>query len=122
VKRVSRRIRELLVVSLVLGAVVVGASPAHADRCQPEELVLGPGNGPMAEGDSPLCAVLDYYVYPFVCPGPQQPLASCLANPNPDPTYRPPLVPPYRPNAFRAYCNAYLWTFKQLGQTATCNY
>lgn len=40
------------------------APPAHADRCQPEELVLGPGNSPMDEEDSPVCTVMLGIVYP----------------------------------------------------------
>lgn len=119
----GNRLRGILVVSLLVGGLIGGSAPAaRADRCQPEEFVFGAGNGPMAEADSPVCAVLDNYVYPFVCPGGTQPLATCLQNIDPDPTYRPPLVPPYNPDAFRIYCNAYLWTFQRLGQTATCTF
>jgi hypothetical protein len=119
----KKKLRAMLVVTLLVGGLIGTSAPAaHADRCQPEELVVGAGNGPMAEGDSPICVVLDNYVYPFVCAGGTRPLLSCLQNPNPDPSYRPPLIPYYQPNAFRIYCNAYLWTWDRVGQTATCNY
>ena len=86
-------------------------SPAHADRCQPEELVLGPNTSPIDERDQPACAVLFFYVYPFICSqsGSQPPptLANCLQNIRLNPGYRPPLVPPYSPNVGRAFCNLY---------------
>lgn len=46
------------------GLSVAQAEPARADRCQPEELVLGSGNSPYREEDSPICYVMLGYVYP----------------------------------------------------------
>lgn len=58
-------------VSVAFVLPVAVASPAAADRCQPEELVLGSGNAPYQESDSPVCAVMDGVVYPAVnCPPP----------------------------------------------------
>lgn len=54
------------------------ASPAHADRRQPEEIVLGPGNSPLGNDTSPLCPILDGTVYPALgCTGT---LAQCVTN------------------------------------------
>lgn len=43
---------------------VAPAQPAHADRCQPEEFVLGSGNSPYGEDDSAFCDVMIGQVYP----------------------------------------------------------
>ncbi len=61
--------RAAAVVALLLAAAATlllgpAAQPAQADRCQPEEIVLGNGNSPMQEEDSPVCWVMLPYVYP----------------------------------------------------------
>jgi hypothetical protein len=91
---------------------LAATTPAHADRCEPEELVLGPNTSPIDERDHPLCAVLFNYVYPFICTGPngEQPpptLLQCVQNLRINPGYRPPVIPPYSPNVGRAFCNLY---------------
>lgn len=91
---------------------LAGTSPAHADRCEPEELVLGPNTSPIDERDQPLCTVMFSYVYPFLCTGPngEQPpptLLQCTQNVRLNPGYRPPVIPPYSPNVGRAFCNLY---------------
>lgn len=62
----SMRIGVALCLSALFTAVLaVGVPrPAHADRCQPEELVLGSGNAPYREEDSPVCTVMLGVVYP----------------------------------------------------------
>lgn len=84
-------------------------SPAYADRCEPEELVLGPNSSPIDERDSPACTVLFAYVYPFICsPDGQAPPVGLLACPTSlsiNPNYRPPLIPPYNPDTGRLTCN-----------------
>lgn len=119
----TRRVGLVVLLGLLFSSLLLAApNTASADRCQPEELILvEPGEGPMDERDSPICAVTDYYVYPFICDEPR-PLMDCLSNLQIDDEYRPPLIPPYRPNAFRIYCNAYEWTWQQLGQTAACQF
>lgn len=59
----------LLVVGGLVFVTAVAASlalsaPASADRCQPEELVTGPGTSPIPEEQDPRCAVMDGFVYP----------------------------------------------------------
>lgn len=85
---------------------------AHADRCEPEELALGPNTSPIDERDQPVCTVMFFYVYPFVCTGPNgelppPTLLQCTQNVALNPGYRPPLIPPYNPNVGRAFCNLY---------------
>jgi hypothetical protein len=81
------------------------AGTAHADRCEPEELVLGPGTSPIDERDNPVCFVLVNYTYGFVCDDPTT-LNTCLQSVNPDPSYRPNPVF-YQPDPNRIYCNLY---------------
>lgn len=52
--------------ALLLGLMLIWgpAQPAHADRCQPEELVIGSGNSPYAEESSYFCDVMLGTVYP----------------------------------------------------------
>lgn len=97
----------------------VGVGEARADRCQPSEIVIGGGTAPIDERDDPICAVMDQYVYPFVCPSPSpQPLLpNCVQNIDPNPNYRPPLVPQYNPDPGRIYCN--LYKFAVPGGTCT---
>ncbi|HVL39602.1 MAG TPA: hypothetical protein VM328_09455 [Fimbriimonadaceae bacterium] len=92
-----------------IGVVVATSGEARADRCQPTEIVTGSGTAPIDERDDPVCAVMDQYVYPFVCPSPaKQPLLpNCIQNVDPNPNYRPPLVPQYNPDLGRIYCNLY---------------
>ena len=92
-------------------------TPAHADRCQPEELVLGPGTSPVDERDNPVCVVLLQYVYPAVCRD-YVTAPRCLQSIALNPGYRPPLIPAYNPNPGRIYCNLYLW----VNSSGTCTY
>ncbi len=63
----SRRIVLLLITLASLAyAVSLGAvaEPAMADRCQPEELVLGPGNSPLGHDDTdPRCPIMQAALY-----------------------------------------------------------
>ncbi len=64
---------------------LAATTSAHADRCEPEELVLGPNTSPIDERDQPLCTVMFSYVYPFLCTGPNgetppPTLPQCLQN------------------------------------------
>jgi hypothetical protein len=65
---VPRQLRQALTVLAAAAVTVVlpiaVASPAAADRCQPEELVIGSGNSPYEEEDSPFCDVMLGTVYP----------------------------------------------------------
>lgn len=109
-RKKANKLRGALVVSLLVGGVIGTSAPAaHADRCQPSEIVIGGGTAPVDERDDPVCAVADQYVYPFVCPSPSpQPLLpNCVQNIDPNPNYRPPLVPQYNPDLGRIYCNLY---------------
>lgn len=66
-----------MLLAVLIGGAVASAQPAHADRCQPEELL---GYNPLIpEGDSPVCQVLIDQVYPAVCAGTAT-LAQCTAN------------------------------------------
>lgn len=105
---------KLLAVALLAPALAAGisassATPALADRCEPEELVLGPNTSPIDERDNPVCAATFFYVYPFVCASdgnnPPPTLLQCPRQVQLNPTYVPPLVPPYNPNVGRAACN-----------------
>lgn len=87
---------------------VTTAEPAYADRCEPEELVLGPGTSPIDERDHPLCYVLINYVYPQVCDD-YTTLATCLGSFNPQPSV--PNYTPYNPDPYRIYCNAFEFAF-----------
>lgn len=111
VNRRLSRLSLLLMLTLIATATMFSLSPgeARADRCQPSEIVIGGGTAPVDERDDPVCAVADQYVYPFVCPSPSpQPLLpNCVQNIDPDPNYRPPLVPQYNPDLGRIYCNLY---------------
>jgi hypothetical protein len=104
--------RQLVVLAMLLALLasfaLFNASPAAADRCQPEELVIG--SSPIDERDNPVCAVLIYQVYPFLCDD-STTLLRCLGSINPDPTYEPPLVPPYDPQADRIVCNTLGFVF-----------
>lgn len=68
----------ILTVGLML-VFTVGAEPAHADRCQPEELVTGSGSSPIPESADPKCPVMDELVYPLVgCPPAPATLPDCV--------------------------------------------
>ncbi len=122
----ARRTAIAVAVTLVAGSfLVLTPAPAHADRCQPEELIPGFGTSPIDERDTPVCFVMDTWVYPFLCrnatnPNPQ----NCINNLDPDLNNPPDLtqVTNYRPNVFRVYCNLYVWTWARAGQTATCQF
>lgn len=94
-----------LLVPLTLGA----STPAYADRCEPEELVLGAGTSPIDERDSPVCYVLLNYTYGFIC-NDFTTLNTCLQSRDPDPNYRPSIVF-YQPDPNRIYCNLFLFVF-----------
>lgn len=83
------------------------AGTAHADRCQPEELVFGAGSSPIDERDHPGCVVLINYVYPLVCDN-FTTLATCMQSISPNPGYRPGLVL-YQPDPNRVYCGLYTY-------------
>lgn len=75
----GRRISAVLaLLTLLLVSVVsLGASPAAADRCQPEELIGQPGIIP--EAYNPVCLAMDEVVYPILgCPLPTT-LMGCAA-------------------------------------------
>lgn len=108
----GKTVRLLGALAVLSGAmVVVAPSPAHADRCQPEELTpIGPGGSPVDERDNPVCVALDTYVYPLICPDNQpKPLGACLQTLRLNPSYRPPLFPTYQPDVGRIYCG--IWNF-----------
>ena len=67
-KRWTRFIVVTSLVPLALSATFIGAPPAHADRCEPTELVVrivDPSyEEPIDEEDKPWCVVLINYVYP----------------------------------------------------------
>ena len=100
----------------------VAPTAAHADRCEPEELVLGADTSPIDERDNPACTVLFNYVYPFVCEGdtpgeqPSDTILVCAQNLRLNPTYVPPLIPPYSPDFGRLTCNL----IKFASPSATC--
>jgi hypothetical protein len=64
---VVRRILSLALMLTALALALAGgpaADVAHADRCQPEELVLGPGNSPLGpDSGDPRCPVMQAVVY-----------------------------------------------------------
>lgn len=102
---------KLAAITLVAASGLMGftATPALADRCEPEELVLGPDSSPIHEDDNPACTVLFFYVYPFVCSptgeAPPPGLLQCPTSIDLNPNYRPPVVPPYDPDTGRLPCN-----------------
>jgi hypothetical protein len=49
---------------LVAAAATPATDVALADRCQPEEIVTGPGTSPIPESSDPRCPIMDAYVYP----------------------------------------------------------
>jgi hypothetical protein len=81
------------------------AGPAHADRCEPEELVLGAGTSPINENDNPVCWATINYVYPFICDD-FTTAVTCAGSISPNPNYRPDLVF-FQPDPNRLYCGLY---------------
>lgn len=71
----------LLLTSLLL----IEASPAHADRCQPEELVTGPGSAPIPESADPKCPAFNEFVYPLVGCEETPTFAKCMSQVQADP-------------------------------------
>lgn len=118
------QVARLSALTLLAAAALMGASAtaAHADRCEPEEIVLGPDSSPIHEDDNPACTVLFFYVYPFVCSesgaAPPPGLLSCPSNIFLNPNYQPPLIPPYNPDTGRLVCNLILFALP----TATCTF
>jgi hypothetical protein len=120
----------LTLVGMTAAFLVGFGAPAQANNCQPDEFVFGEDGGPYDKRDSAFCFVMDTWVYPFVCPdgdanGDQNGEISpgeCAANVDPD-LGNPPnpmQITQFRPNAFRIYCNAYLWIWEQLDEPAVC--
>ncbi len=109
----KKRFSALILLGIMASTLVMASpTPAHADRCQPEEFLLGPGGSPMDERDNPVCAILDQYVYPVLCPDPpKQTLVACLQNLNPSPQNASLQPPSYRPNYGRIYCGLYRFAF-----------
>lgn len=114
--RPRRRHAIPLIAALMLTAAgAVAPTAAYADRCEPEEIVLGPNTSAIDERDNPACTVLFFYVYPFICAtdGNNPPARlvganSCTSNIQLRPAYVPPVIPPYNPNAGRLVCNLIL--------------
>jgi hypothetical protein len=114
--RPRRRHAIPLIAALMLTAAgAVAPTAAYADRCEPEEIVLGPDTSPIDERDNPVCTAFFFYVYPFICSPNGVPPATligangCTSNISLRPTYVPPLIPPYSPNAGRLVCNLVLY-------------
>lgn len=119
-----------MVLGIVAAASVslVPATPAHANNCQPEELVFGEGNSAIGKTDSPVCFVFETWMYPFLCPnadpngnGETDPI-ECSMNLSPRLQNLPNLgqVTQYQPNANRIVCSAVNFTFARLGLTGGC--
>lgn len=104
--------------AVVATTLLLPATPAAADRCQPEELVLGPGTSPVDERDNPVCVVLLQYVYPFLCSD-FTTLPRCVQSLDPNTGYRPPLVPAYDPDQSRVWCRAFLFAMPSGACTQT---
>lgn len=112
-----RLLAPIITASLLTGfGAIVAPAPAFADRCEPEEIVLGPNTSPIHEDDNPACTALFFYVYPFICaddgynPPPTLIGANgCTSNLRLRPTYVPPLIPPYNPQVGRLVCNLILY-------------
>lgn len=110
----TKRFSTLILLGIMTSTLLVASpTPAHADRCQPEEFVLGPGGSPMDERDNPVCAVLDQYVYPVLCPGGTTPksLVRCIQTLNPRPDNANINPPQYNPDYGRIYCGFYRFAF-----------
>lgn len=115
--RPSRRHALPLIAALLLSvAGVFAPTAAHADRCEPEEIALGPDTSPIDERDNPVCTAMFFYVYPFICAtdgnNPPRTLLGangCTSNIRLQPTYVPPIIPPYNPNIGRLVCNLVLY-------------
>lgn len=92
---VRKLLTALLAVSVALVVPIAAAGPASADRCQPEELVLGPGNAPLPEDATPVCAVMNDVVYPTVGCNATPTLIACVnkLTPNPVPDVSNPIPP-----------------------------
>jgi hypothetical protein len=82
---VRKILTALLAVSVALVVPIAAAGPAAADRCQPEELVLGPGNAPLPENATPVCAVMNNVVYPTVGCKQTPTLIACVNKLTPNP-------------------------------------
>lgn len=115
--RPSRRFAApLAFAALLTGLGIAVPTAAHADRCEPEEIILGPDTSPIDERDNPACTAIFFYVYPFICTDdPNQPPPTligangCTSNIRLRPSYVPPVIPPYNPNVGRAACNIILY-------------
>jgi hypothetical protein len=114
----------LIAALLLTAAGAIAPTAAHADRCAPEEIVLGPDTSPIDERDNPACTVLFFYVYPFICAPAGNPPPTllgpdgCTANLSLNLAYVPPVIPPYNPNAGRLVCNLILY----VNPNGTCTF
>lgn len=118
--KARRRIASLAVATAtVFAPLAIGAAtPAHADRCEPEELVFGAGTSPIDEADHPLCSVMLQYVYPAICSN-YTTLLLCTQTVRLNPGYRPAqLLPTYDPDLGRIVCNIYLYA----NSSGTCTF
>jgi hypothetical protein len=105
---------------LALTAVVasgLSTAPAHADRCEPTELVvraIDPSyEEPIDESDSALCYVLLNYGYYYLCANGAQGMA-CFTNPNPAVRKLPPLRD-YHPEPGRIFCSVSMYAINAAG-------
>lgn len=105
--RVRQRLGALMVATglTFVPMIATTAGPAHADRCEPEELVLDAGTSPINENDNPVCWATINYVYPFVCDN-FTTAVTCAQSVSPNPGYRPGLVF-FQPDPNRLYCGLY---------------
>ena len=125
---VSRRSVAALVAVAAATIPAFGASPAHADRCEPTEpviRVLYPTyEEALNEADSPFCYVMLNYVYPRVCDDyrtllPTATTQGCVRTVNPDPN-EPLVVYGYSPDGTRITCNAANFALFIAGQSPAC--
>jgi hypothetical protein len=112
------RIRVLAVGLLaVVASAGMLATPAHADRCEPTELVLRAIDPtyeePIDERDSALCYVLLNYGYYYLCVNGAQGLA-CFLKPNPGVRPLPPLQD-YHPEPGRVFCTVSMFVITEAG-------
>lgn len=121
------RLAALLLATAALSVpITVGSTTAaHADRCEPSELVLRtffPNYEEtfIDERDNPVCYVLLNYVYPRACDD-QSTLNNCIRSTNPNP-FVDITVYPYQPDNGRIYCNLYLTAMRTIGQPASCTF
>lgn len=106
--------------SMAIALPVAVAAPAHADDCQPEELVLGSGNSPYNDENSPLCPVMRGIVYPTLQCADGTTLIGCVNEYSPVPVTNPiPATGPINDQVARyVYCT--FVTVADGGETLLC--